>query len=125
MTDEFEHLREKAERSWREVMLFPGMPPAEPGSFGDLTSTLVMGHLWNRSVISNRERRLITLTVLAGLGRDDILAIHLGAAIKSGDLSAADLEEMVIHVAFYAGWPRAAALHIAVRKALAEAEQSG
>ena len=104
-------------------MLFPSMPPADPGSFGDLTSTLVLGHLRNREGLSTRERRLITLTVLAGLGRDDILAIHLGAAVKSGDLSADDLEEMVIHVAFYAGWPRAAALHIAVRKALAEAAQ--
>jgi alkylhydroperoxidase/carboxymuconolactone decarboxylase family protein YurZ len=49
---------------------------------------------------------MITLAVLAALGRDEELALHVRAAIRNG-LTAADISEVLLHVAVYAGVPAA------------------
>jgi len=42
------------------------------------------------------------------LGNEAALRLHLGAAKKSGDLSDKDIDELIVHLAHYAGWPVAA-----------------
>jgi 4-carboxymuconolactone decarboxylase len=49
---------------------------------------------------------MITLAVLAALGRDEELALHLKAAIRNG-LTPADISEVLLQVAVYAGVPAA------------------
>ena len=68
---------------------------------------------WARDDLGRRERSLLTIGILAASGRDDELAIHLRGAIRNG-LSDAELEEVVRHVAAYAGMPAA----LATRRAL-------
>ena len=116
--DSYAQLRgEPAERGWRRAMaLDTPAPQAEPGSFADLTTTVVFGDVWNRPGLSSRDRRLLTLAVIADAGRADIAPIHVGAALRSGDLTPDELEEVVVHLAFYAGWPRTAAFHGVVRR---------
>jgi alkylhydroperoxidase/carboxymuconolactone decarboxylase family protein YurZ len=63
---------------------------------------------WSRGELSRRERRLITLTILACLGHEPTLTLHLNAALRSGDLSDKDVDELMLHLAHYAGWPVAA-----------------
>jgi alkylhydroperoxidase/carboxymuconolactone decarboxylase family protein YurZ len=76
----------------------------------------VFGGLWSRPGLSVRDRRLINLTLLAILGRDDITPFHVRAALESGDLDPAQMEELCVQLAFYAGWPVAASFLLLVRR---------
>jgi alkylhydroperoxidase/carboxymuconolactone decarboxylase family protein YurZ len=66
--------------------------------------------------LSIRDRRLINLTLLAILGRDDITPFHVRAALESGDLDPAQIEELGVQLAFYAGWPVATSFLLLVRR---------
>lgn len=97
-----------------EVMQFT--PPDIPGdSFLDTTIEHLFGNVWSDSTLSVRERRLVTLAILIGVGNELALRLHLGAAMKSGDLSDAEIDALVLHVAHYTGWPSAAIASQVVR----------
>ena len=49
---------------------------------------------------------MLTIALLAGLGNDHELALHLRATRNTG-ASEADVMEALLHVAIYAGVPRA------------------
>jgi 4-carboxymuconolactone decarboxylase len=113
-------LRDRAVAGWDRVMQSPvegGDAPA--GSYPDISLSVLFGDLWQRPHLSVRERRLVVLALLAAYGRTEPMAYHLGGALRSGDLAAADLDELVLQVAFYAGWPAGSTLFGAVRQAVA------
>lgn len=64
------------------------------------------GSVWARPGLSLRERSLVTLALLAAQGSDEELALHLRATRRTG-ASAQDVLEALLHVAVYAGVPRA------------------
>ncbi|WP_114965991.1 4-carboxymuconolactone decarboxylase [Alkalilacustris brevis] len=64
------------------------------------------GHVWGRDTISDRERSMMTIALLAGLGNFEELAMHIRATARTG-ASQADVTEALMHVAIYAGLPRA------------------
>jgi len=72
----------------------------------EITETLLFGDIWQRNVLTPRERSLITLACLAALGREKQLAWHICFAEENG-LSREELSEAFTHMAFYAGWPAA------------------
>jgi 4-carboxymuconolactone decarboxylase len=74
--------------------------------FQDFITRYAWGEIWNRPGLSRQERSMITLAVLAALGRDAELALHTRAAIRIG-LTPADISEVLLHVAVYAGVPAA------------------
>jgi 4-carboxymuconolactone decarboxylase len=74
--------------------------------FQDFITRYAWGELWNRPGLSRPERSMITLAVLAALGRDEELALHVNAAIRNG-LTQADIAEVLLQVAVYAGVPAA------------------
>ena len=76
--------------------------------------------LWTRPGLSVRDRRLVTLTVLMGLGHEATLKLHLGAAMRTGQLTDAEIDELMLHVAHYGGWPVAAVASQVVRQLRAE-----
>jgi 4-carboxymuconolactone decarboxylase len=99
--------RARGAAKFQEVMGFP--PPSVAGSpFFDQTLEHLFADVWSRPGLPVRERRLVTLTLLMQLGHEPTLKLHMGAALRSGDLSEAELEELVVHVAHYAGWPSGA-----------------
>ena len=57
-----------------------------------------------------RDRRLILLGVIGALGEKDTFGIHSKAALKNGELTPEELREVVIMLANYAGYPRAAGM---------------
>lgn len=102
-----------------EVMGFT--PPDLPGDvFLDATVEHLFGAVWARPGLGVRERRLVTLTILMGMGNEMTLRLHFGAAMKSGDLSDAEIDELILHVAHYGGWPQAAIASQVVRQLRAE-----
>lgn len=91
----------------------------EPGSLGHLAAENIFGDLWDRPDLTRRDRRLITLTVLAVLGQDRLHApLHIKAALDSGDLSVTEVREVAVQVAYYAGWPLATSFDAAVDQAV-------
>ena len=64
------------------------------------------GSVWSRPGLSKRERSLITIALLAALGHDEEVAMHVRATSNTG-ASAADISEALLHVAVYAGVPAA------------------
>lgn len=74
--------------------------------FQRMITRLAWGELWGNSDLSRSERSMITIAVLAALGRDGELALHLKTAQRIG-LSEAQLRQALMHVAIYAGVPAA------------------
>lgn len=64
------------------------------------------GSVWSRPGLSKRERSLITIALLAALGHDEEVAMHVRATANTG-ASADDIKEALLHVAVYAGVPAA------------------
>jgi len=72
----------------------------------ELTDDVLFGDVWERTELSQRDRSLVTVAALIANGNTEQLASHLNRARANG-LSETELAEVMIHLAFYAGWPRA------------------
>lgn len=72
----------------------------------DLTDAVLFGDVWERPELSKRDRSLITVAALVAGGSTEQLPGHLQRGLDNG-LTEEELTELVIHLAFYAGWPRA------------------
>ncbi len=75
-------------------------------AFQTLITESAWGTVWARDTITPRERSMLTIALLAGLGNDHELALHLRATANTG-ASQDDVLEALLHVAIYAGVPRA------------------
>jgi 4-carboxymuconolactone decarboxylase len=74
--------------------------------FQTLITESAWGSVWSRGALALRERSMITIALLAGLGQDEELAMHLRATRNTG-ASVEDIKEVLLHVAIYAGVPAA------------------
>ena len=75
-------------------------------AFQELITEAAWGHVWSRDTITPRERSMMTLALLAGLGNFEELALHTRATANTG-ASRDDIMEAMLHVAIYASVPRA------------------
>jgi 4-carboxymuconolactone decarboxylase len=64
------------------------------------------GSVWSRPGLSKRERSLVTIALLAALGHEEEVAMHVRATANTG-ATADDVKEVLLHVAVYAGVPAA------------------
>jgi 4-carboxymuconolactone decarboxylase len=64
------------------------------------------GSVWSRPGLTQRERSLVTIALLAAGGHDDEVAMHVRAAANTG-AEPAEIREALLHVAVYAGVPAA------------------
>ena len=80
-----------------------------------LTDDILFGDVWERKELSPRYRSLITVAALIAGGNSEQLPFHLTKA-KDNGLTETELKEVITHLAFYAGWPKAmSALTVAKR----------
>jgi 4-carboxymuconolactone decarboxylase len=75
-------------------------------AFQDYITRNVWGDIWSRPELDRRTRSCITLAILTALGRDAELALHVRAAVRNG-LTPAEIGEVILHSAVYAGVPAA------------------
>jgi len=75
-------------------------------AFQTLITEGAWGSVWARDTISLRERSMLTLALLAATGNFDEIAMHIRATANTG-ASPDDVMEALLHVAVYAGVPRA------------------
>ena len=74
--------------------------------FLDFITEGAWGSVWSRPGLTKRERSMITIALLAALGHDEEVAMHVRASANTG-ASAEDIKEALLHVAVYAGVPAA------------------
>ncbi len=72
--------------------------------FMQLTAANLFGDVWSRPGLAMEERSMITIAALTVLGRETELKTHLHGARNLG-ISRAKVEEMMLHLAHYGGWP--------------------
>lgn len=84
--------------------------PSEASAFGDLMLEQLFAEVWTREALSVRDRRLLTMGVIAALGESNVWGIQVRAALANGELDAQQVREALIHLAQYAGYPRVSGL---------------
>ena len=89
------------------------------GAFQDLITEAAWGHVWSRPGWSKRDRSIVTVALLAGLGHYDEMAMHIRATARTG-ATIDDIREVILHVAIYAGVPTANAAIKIAKQALAD-----
>jgi 4-carboxymuconolactone decarboxylase len=87
--------------------------------FQELITRYAWGSIWAREGLDRRTRSSITLALLAALGREGELAMHVRAARRNG-LSAEEISEVLLHTAVYAGVPAANAAFAIAQRVLAD-----
>lgn len=76
--------------------------------FAQLNDDVLFGEVWSRTdKLSLRDRSLVTITSLISQGiTDSSLTFHLQSARKNG-ITRVEIAEIITHIGFYAGWPKA------------------
>jgi len=72
--------------------------------FMQVTAANLFGDIWTRPGLEIEERSMITIAALTVLGRETELKTHLHGAKNLG-ISREKVEEMMLHLAHYGGWP--------------------
>lgn len=115
--------REKGLEWFDKVMGFK--PPAIPNDpFLDSTVDHLFANVWARPGLGIKERRIATLVILMQIGNEQTLRLHFGAAMKQQQLTDTEIDELILHVAHYGGWPVAAISSQIVRALRAERDKA-
>jgi 4-carboxymuconolactone decarboxylase len=83
--------------------------------FQRFITEMAWGSVWSRPDLDRRTRSLVTVAILAALGREE-LALHLRAAIENVGVDPHEITEVLLHVAVYAGVPAANAAFAVAKK---------
>ena len=74
---------------------------------GELRNLLLYGDVWERSQLSKRDRSMITVALLQAIYASNQLRGHMGRALDEFGVAQEEISEVILHLAFYAGWPAA------------------
>ena len=99
------------------------VPPEGVNAFADLMLEQLFAEVWTRDALPIRDRRLLMMGIIAEKGEAMTFQIQAKAALKNGELTPTQLREMLIHIAQYAGYPRAASLIGPVEQTIAAWEK--
>ncbi len=92
--------------------------------FAELNDDILFGEVWSRTdKLSRRDRSMVTITSLISQGiTDSSLGFHLQEAKKNG-ITRTEIAEIITHIGFYAGWPKAWAAFRLAKDVWAEDEK--
>ena len=89
----------------QEVYGFSVDPATLPGRYTDITVDHLFGTVWTDDTLDLRQRRLLTIGVLAAQDKPELLEIQFDAALERGELTVDQVREVVVHLTHYVGWP--------------------
>lgn len=72
---------------------------------GELRNRVLFGDIWERPQLSKRDRSLVTVAVTQATHVTNELRTHIGRALDENGVTQAEIQELIVHVTFYAGWP--------------------
>jgi 4-carboxymuconolactone decarboxylase len=87
--------------------------------FQDFITRYAWGDVWARDGLDRRTRSIVTLATLTALRAENEIAMHVRGAITNG-LTPAEITEVLLHTAVYAGVPAANAAFAIAQRTLAE-----
>ena len=85
--------------------------------FQDFITRYAWGEVWSRPGLDRRSRSLMTMAMMIALGRWDEFRLHVRAALNNG-LTVAEIKEVIMHSAIYAGVPAANSAFVEALEAL-------
>ena len=125
MADKFDKLPEQRAKGLRKMEQVYSFDMTDGGGdFFAYTADHLFADIWSRPGLTDRDRRLLLIGMLAGQGAADVLGIQIPAAHSAGDLDDAALREIVVFLSHYAGWPQGARLNSIVEETLAKAARA-
>jgi len=108
----------------QEVYGYAVDPATMPGRYGAMMVDHLFGTVWTDETLDVRDRRLLTIGVVAMLGQADVLDLQFSAALARGELTEAQVREAVVHLTHYIGWPRSLALNATAEAVIARRAQA-
>jgi 4-carboxymuconolactone decarboxylase len=99
------------------------VPPEGMVPFNDVMLEQLFAEVWTRGELSMRDRRLLLLGAIAAMGEEGAWLVQIKAAVKRGELTIAQVHEVLVQLGPYAGYPRLAGLMVPTLKLLAELQQ--
>jgi len=124
-SDKFGELPETRRRGLETMEKVYGFAMSDgAGDFFGYTADHLFADIWNRAGLSDRDRRLLLIGLLAGTNQADVLGIQVPAAHANGELDDQALREIVVFLCHYAGWPAGARLNSIVEETIAKANRS-
>ena len=123
-TDKFADLPEQRAAGLRKMEQVYGFDMTDgDGDFFRYTADHLFADIWNRTGLTDRDRRLLLIGMLAGQGAADVLGIQIPAAHAAGELDDEALREIVVFLSHYAGWPQGARLNSIVEETIAKSQR--
>ena len=121
MSDQPDHddARSRGKAQMRQVYGWD-IEPTKP--FEVATVDHLFGKVWADGALPVRDKRLVLIGLTAGAGLEDVAGLQIDSALKLGELSPDDVRELVVFLAHYAGWPRAAKLNSIVEEIITRHE---
>lgn len=102
--------------------VYGGMMTAPEERTGDEFFEIMLedlfGNIWAREGLSLRDRRLFTMGVIAALGEADVFGIQVETGLASGHLTEEQVNELILHMVQYVGYPRTTGMRGAAGKAI-------
>ena len=123
-------IRKKGMETRREVLGNAHVDRAEQNKtsfdepFQSMITDSAWGHVWSGDGYTKRERSIVTIALLAGLGHYEELEMHIRATANTG-ATPDDIREALMHVAIYAGVPSANHAIKIAKRVLQEMKESG
>jgi 4-carboxymuconolactone decarboxylase len=111
--------RAKGIAKMQEVYGFSVDPADIPGPYVAFTVDHLFGEVWTRPELDIRDRRLMTIGVLAALGQSQLVEIQFQSALDRNELTVDQVRETVVHLAHYIGWPLSTGVNEAAEKVIA------
>ena len=116
MTDATNGARAAGMAKMDEVYGFSVDPDTVPGPYVDVTVDHLFGAVWTREALGLRDRRMLTIGVLAALGLSNLSEIQFRAALERDELTEEQVREVVLHLTHYIGWPLSTGLNTAAER---------
>jgi 4-carboxymuconolactone decarboxylase len=112
--------RSKGIAKMQEVYGFSVDPAVIPGPYVAFTVDHLFGEVWTRSELGIRDRRLMTIGVLAALGQSQLVEIQFQSALDREELTEEQVRETVVHLAHYIGWPLSTGVNEVAERVIAK-----
>ncbi|MBM42515.1 MAG: hypothetical protein CL483_11395 [Acidobacteria bacterium] len=74
---------------------------------GVLRNSVLYGDVWERPLLSKRDRSILTIAVNQALYATNELRTHVGRGLDENGVTPQEVSEVILHVTFYGGWPAA------------------
>ena len=98
------------EQAFRDVNCLPFAPVRDDPYSGAGILNFVFGEMWLRPGLGMKQRRLVTVACVAFQDAPYPIFSHVYAALKSGDVSFDEMDEVALHFGAYYGWAKASRL---------------